>query len=167
MKRLHWTARAVLVAIAATGAVVFIQWRAPDQLLYNHSPSIPVGFYLRAHTGSVRASIVTVKAADVAPVEAARRYFTDDGDRFIKRIAAVQGDLVCAQGRRILVNGAVVATRRVEDSTGHRLSAWTGCKRLGPRDLLLLGDTPDSFDGRYWGIVTDDRIEGVWRPVGG
>jgi type IV secretory pathway protease TraF len=45
------------------------------------------------------------------------------------------------------------------------LPAWSGCVTLDRDHVLLLGDTPDSFDGRYWGPTPIERIEGVWRPM--
>jgi type IV secretory pathway protease TraF len=36
---------------------------------------------------------------------------------------------------------------------------------LAANEVLLLGDTADSFDGRYWGPVSVDLIEGVWRKL--
>ncbi|GAM99880.1 hypothetical protein U91I_03535 [alpha proteobacterium U9-1i] len=47
----------------------------------------------------VRHSIVTVRARDVALNYAATRRFTDANDRFLKRVAALDGDIVCGSGR--------------------------------------------------------------------
>ena len=57
------------------------------------------------------------------------------------------------------------ATRIERDIEGRTLPSWDGCRRLGGGELFLLGDTVDSFDGRYWGPVTMNLIEGVWIPI--
>jgi conjugative transfer signal peptidase TraF len=156
----------MLVAAASVMAALAVaQTRAHDLLLYNHSPSIPVGFYVRTNARPERGTIVTVRAALVAPVEARERNFTDPSDRFIKRIAGSAGDVVCADGAHVTINGERVAARRASDSTGRPLPAWEGCRTLTAEEIFLLGETADSFDGRYWGIVTRSHIESVWRRL--
>lgn len=159
---------AAVVVLSIAGAVLLTlapHWGARDIVLYNHSPSIPAGFYVRSRAPIARGAIVTVRARDVAPALAAARRFTDAGDRFIKRVAAVHGDVVCAEGETLRINGAEVARRLQRDSEGHALPSWSGCRALAMGEVLLLGDTPDSFDGRYWGPVSLQTIEGVWRPL--
>ncbi len=134
-------------------------------VLYNHSPSIPTGFYLRQSAPIGHGAIVTVRAIDVAPDEARARHFTTNGDRFIKRVAAAAGDDVCAHGETMRVNGRLAVHRKLLDATGRVLASWSGCQVLEADDFLLLGDTEDSFDGRYWGPTRRDKIEGVWVPL--
>jgi type IV secretory pathway protease TraF len=112
---------------------------------------------------------VTVRARDVAPEEARRRHFDGPTDRFIKHVAAVGGARVCGDEQRITISDDVAvvdATARAEHQ--HETSnprAWRGCRVLAADEVLLLGDTPDSFDGRYWGPINVSMIEGVWRKL--
>jgi conjugative transfer signal peptidase TraF len=126
---------------------------------------MPMGFYLRTSSAVARSAIVTVRAADVAPVEARARHFDGPRDRFIKNVAAVGGDMVCASASTVTINGKQVAIRSTSDSAGRPLQNWQGCHRLRADELFLLGDTPDSFDSRYWGAVHSSQIEGVWRRL--
>lgn len=144
-----------LAALALSGA-------QQDVLLFNHSPSVPVGFYIRESGDPAHGMFVTVRARDVAPIEAAAHQYADEGDRFIKRLAAVSGQHVCSDGRSLSVDGVQVAT--VQNRAGVP-QGWVGCRTLGSSEILLLGDSADSFDGRYWGPIADDLIEGVWRPL--
>ena len=156
--------RMILCIGAVTIAALAWAWlRDGDPILYNHSPSLPVGLYLRTNGPIERGAIVTVRAGDVAPGYAALRDFDGPGDRFIKRIAATQGGPVCARDDVITVNARTVAHRAAVDSSGRAWPHWPGCQGLSADDLLLLGDTPDSFDGRYFGLVQGSDIEGVWR----
>ncbi len=132
-----------LVAIAIVSIDV-----GPDIIIYNPSPSIPRGFYIHDSRAPVRGAIVTVRAVDVAPRYARLRNFTDLDDRFIKRVAAMDGDTVCADADVVTVNGEQRVRRAVQDSAGRTLPTWTGCRTLRG-EVFLLGDTPDSFDGRY------------------
>lgn len=150
-------------AVAALAALVFVSGAArQDVVLFNHSPSVPVGFYVRESGDPERGMFVTVRARDVAPIEAAAHQYDDEGDRFIKRLAAVAGQHVCSNGRVLRVDGVPVAT--VPNRAGVP-QAWVGCRRLAASEILLLGDSADSFDGRYWGPIRSDLIEGVWRPL--
>lgn len=150
-----------VVLIAAAGT------HQQDLFIYNPSHSVPAGFYVRSGRPIERGALVTVRAVSVAPAYATLRQFTEPGDRFIKRIAGVSGDVVCAEDASVSLNGVVVARRLERDSAGHTLPTWSGCRTLASDELLLLGDTPDSFDGRYWGPVTTGIISGVWRPIAG
>jgi type IV secretory pathway protease TraF len=104
----------LLLAGAAAGAalIAFALPAASDRLLYNHTPSVPVGFYIRTHAPIDRGTFVTVRAADVAPAAARARDFEGPRDRFIKRVAAVAGDRVCAEGDALTINdGFAIQTR--------------------------------------------------------
>jgi conjugative transfer signal peptidase TraF len=136
-----------------------------DIVLFNETPSMPAGFYWRATSLIERGAIVTVRAVDVAPGYAAERDFTDRGDRFLKRVVGAAGDVVCASRAEVTLNGEPVAERKAKDSAGRALPTWEGCVTLDGARVFLLGETPDSFDGRYWGPTPTDRIEGVWRPI--
>jgi conjugative transfer signal peptidase TraF len=155
----------ILIGALAIVCLGVAERRSGDVVLYNHSPSIPRGFYLRVDRPIERAAIVTVRAADVAPEEARRRKFDGPRDRFIKRVAGVSGDVVCASGDHIDINGRRVAERAQRDSEGRTLPRWKGCRMLAAQDVFLLGDAANSFDGRYFGVVGSVRIEGVWRPL--
>ncbi|HYD86730.1 MAG TPA: S26 family signal peptidase [Vitreimonas sp.] len=145
-----------------------------DLLIYNHSPSVPEGFYVRTSAPIAVDAFVTVRARDVAPQEAHRRGFDDASDRFIKRVAAAAGAHVCGDGQRLTITGddrggrehiAVRVILQDRDDDTRRPVGWRGCRTLAASEVLLLGDSDDSFDGRYWGPVSVDLIEGVWRKL--
>jgi conjugative transfer signal peptidase TraF len=162
--RRRWPILASASAAALAALAVLALPAAEDRLLYNRTPSVPIGFYLRTDEPLERGAFVTVRAVDVAPAAAAARRFNGPRDRFIKRVAALAGDHVCALDDRVTISGGVDVERRAVDRAGQPLTAWEGCRVLEADEVLLLGDTADSFDGRYWGPVDRDLIEGVWRP---
>ena len=179
-----WRRRSYLILAGAAGVGLILAAfaNARDVVIFNHSPSIPTGFYVRTDTPIAVGAFVTVRARDVAAGEAQRRRFEDATDRFIKRVAAVGGARICAAGRRLIVNGgaiiAVVADIRTNDDAGsggaapagddddrQGLTGWQGCRTLAEDEILLLGDSEDSFDGRYWGPTNISLVEGVWRKL--
>jgi type IV secretory pathway protease TraF len=156
----------LIVGFSACAALLYAALRTGDVALYNGTPSMPVGVYLRTSAAIGPGAIVTVRAIEVAPDYAATRSFTKPGNRFLKRIAATTGDVVCAYGPNVWINGEALPERQIKDTSGLQLPTWSGCLTLSPGQVLLLGETQDSFDGRYWGPTPVSRIEGVWRRLG-
>lgn len=158
----RWIDLSLVLFILTCGAV--LADRSPALALVNESPSVPRGLYLR-HPGGrpVRGSLVAL-----AQPRAARPYLASlsmPGEvLLIKRVAAVAGDPVCREGGHVRTPG-----RRVDvlarDRRGAILPGWTGCRRLAPGELFLLGDTPGSFDSRYFGPVRTSAVEGVFRET--
>ena len=153
------------IGAAAIALMGVASVNARDWLIYNHTPSVPTGWYVRSADAIAAGAFVTVRAQDAAPHYAAARNFTDAGDRFIKRIAAIDGDSVCADGEVIRINDRTVAHRAAYDSQGRALPHWSGCRTLTANEVFLMGDTPDSFDSRYFGPMRAADIEGVWRKI--
>ncbi len=162
--RLSPRAKIVIGILMLTGIAMAV-FRPQDQLLYNPSASLPKGFYVRATGPIERGAIVTVRSIHVAPDYARARDFADSGDRFLKRVAALEGDQVCAAGSTVTINGAAIAMRDAADRSGSSLPSWSGCVTLGPDDVFLLGDSADSFDGRYWGVTKRNDVDGPWRKI--
>lgn len=156
------------VGVAALFGLALLGWansRDGDLVIYNHSASMPVGLYVRSDGPVSRGAIVTVRARDVAPAAAARHEFHGPRDRFIKTVAAAGGDTVCSTLHEVRVNGRHAAARQATDSGDRQLPYWIGCQRLARDEVLLLGQTQDSFDGHYWGPVHVSTIEGLWLPL--
>ncbi|MFZ2030985.1 MAG: S26 family signal peptidase [Vitreimonas sp.] len=133
-------------------------------LIYNGSPSVPIGFYVRSTTRPSLGAFVTVRAAAVASDYAHVRQFDGSRDWFIKRVAATAGSLVCAREDHVDV-GRVQLARLERDRAGRPLPQWRECRTLRRDEFFLAGDSVDSFDSRYWGPVHADEIEGVWTPL--
>lgn len=146
-----------LLGLAAASAA------RPAPLLINESHSLARGLYVRTGAAPAAGRIVAFR-----PPPAAQRYLHTLGAgpnaRLLKRVAASGGEHVCAGPTRLVwPRGAV--TRLTRDRRGARLPAWVGCRRLAADELLVLGDTPTSFDSRYFGPVRAAAVEGVYREA--
>jgi len=150
------TALSGLAALALASAV------APPLALINESPSLPVGLYLR-DPGAQPGPGAVVAAV---PPPGARAYLARLGApaeaRLLKRVAAVGGQQVCAHPGQLLTPDRRVKVRS-HDRQGAVLPIWRGCRVLEPDELILLGDTPGSFDSRYFGPVRRADLDGVYR----
>ncbi len=162
--KLSSRAKVLMLAGVLTGIGLTVL-RPQDLILYNPSDSIPKGFYVREGSELALGSIVTIRSIHAAPDYAAKRNFVDEGDRFLKRIAAMEGDTVCAEGSTVLVNGKPIAQRAEVAAAGDPLPSWTGCATLNSGQVFLLGDHQGSFDGRYWGISEKADLVGPWHPL--
>lgn len=165
--------RAVPVALICTCVAATIVAPPLPRLLWNASASAPVGLY-RVEPGHavVRGDMVIARTPLPVRALAARRHYIPANVPLVKRVAGVPGDLVCADGITVTINDSPLATRRVSDRSGRSLPWWSGCRTLRNGALfLLMSDTPDSFDGRYFGPTDAADVIGkatmLWTKPGG
>lgn len=157
---IQWTVAPVagLLLLGAASA------HTPTLALVNESPSLPAGLYVRLPSAlPERGAVVAVHQPDIVRPYLARRGMPSSV-RLIKRVAATGGDLVCSDGRWLIVPFRTEPVRS-EGRAGERLPVWRGCRRLAPDERLLLGDTPTSLDSRYFGPVKLGEIDGVYREA--
>ncbi len=158
-----WPALGVAVILLGCGGSLLAN-DGPALALINESPSVPRGLYIRVIGAEPRRGD-TVALPQPA---LARAYLGGLGMpadvRLLKRIAAVEHDRVCQAGDRLTVADRSV-TVRSRDSRGTALVGWRGCRRLAAGEVFLLGDTPGSFDSRYFGPVRVSELDGVFRET--
>ncbi len=166
MKRrwLRTTAACAALFCGLFGAVALL---APKpQLLWNASASVPVGLYA-IDVGAVPAPGDLVAIAPPAPLSnwLASRGYLPRGVPLLKRVAATEGALVCRSGVFVTVDGAPAARALPADRMGRTLPLWLGCRRLQSGELFLLGVSPDSLDGRYFGPLPASAVIGTAHPI--
>jgi len=156
--------RAVMLGLSVQLAITagLLIDRVPAPALVNESPSLPRGLYLRDWSGEPRRGAVVA----FEQPEQARGYLALWGMpsdlMLIKRVAAVGGDQVCNDDGLIQTPERLLPVLR-RDRAGLPLPEWTGCRRLDPGELFLLGDTATSFDSRYFGPVRVEQLHGVYK----
>lgn len=123
-------------------------------VVWNASPSIPIGLYRISPTPVVLGDVVLLRLPFRSAALAARRGYLARAAYLAKPVAAVAGDTVCRYGTRILVRGRVMARARLLDRAGRPMPTWHGCRTLRLSELFLLSESPDSFDSRYFGPVS-------------
>jgi conjugative transfer signal peptidase TraF len=124
-------------------------------LIYNPSPSAPMGFYRAVVEEPLsRGDWVLLDAPESVRRLASDRHYLPASVPMIKSVAALEGDRVCALGDTISVNGVGLARRLKRDHRGLTLPWWNGCETLGADDIFVLNvRVPASFDGRYFGVL--------------
>lgn len=140
--------------------------RPAPWLVWNASASAPIGLYRVLPGKLVRGDLVLVNIPDSVRQLAAERGYLPQNVPLVKRVAALDGDIVCAADDVISVNGRVAAERLARDRLGRPLPAWTGCHLLDDGEVFLLMEgVSDSFDGRYFGPVRRAAIIGRLAPL--
>lgn len=135
------------------------------RIVWNVSDSMERGpYWVRPDASVERGDAVVAWLPRHARALAAERHYLPRNVPLVKRVAAVEGDLVCAAGEALYVNGRHAATRLHQDGQGRPMPWWTGCGRIAHGHyLLLMGAVPASFDGRYFGPVPRRAIVGKAR----
>lgn len=148
------------VGIAALGLTIAVP--PTPRLVWNVSASAPRGLYVVSPGVPVTAGdMVVARTPDPWRMLAARRHYLPANVPLVKRVVAARGDVVCARGPDISINGVPAVTRRARDAKGRILPWWEGCVRLGGGDAFLLMTSEDaSFDGRYFGVTRARDILG-------
>ena len=160
--------RALLLA-GVVGVATLATLTAPvsHYAVWNVSPSVPTGLY--AIRG--KASLHVGERVAIEPPPALRRLLAERGYLpvgvpLLKRIAAVRGQRICRFRHGVTIHGSFAGVARMRDRQGRNLPAWFGCRTLRANELFAMNiDVPDSFDGRYFGVLRLTDVIGRATPV--
>ncbi len=155
-----------IVALGVAACVAPLAWNPRPLLVWNVTPSAPIGLYRHSGDAIVKGAWVLVRPPKSAARLAAMRGYLPANIPMVKRVAAMTGDLVCRDGEQIRINGQPAARALKADSQGRDLPTWQGCDRLSAGELFLLTAPTASFDSRYFGAVPArnliERIQPIW-----
>lgn len=159
---------AIIALVAAVPCALSAFIVTAPRLVWNASASTPRGLYrLWPGTQPRRGEMAVAYLPAAILEEAAARRYLPMGVPLVKRVAAAGGDRVCANAGQIVINGRFVAARKGADAEGRPLASWFGCRTLASGEVLLLGESSWSFDGRYFGLTDRSDILGravlIWR----
>jgi type IV secretory pathway protease TraF len=155
----------VFVGAAAIALLLVPTAVGSARLVWNSSASAPAGIYWIDHGPWAIGDRVAVQPSENLADDLAERGILPKGRLLIKRVVAGQRMTVCRVLERIILDGTLIAMAKTETSSGQQLPDWQGCYRLGAEDVFLMGDTANSYDGRYFGITDEADIVGVVRLV--
>jgi conjugative transfer signal peptidase TraF len=155
---------AVLVPLTVRGWMSF-----GPTILVNETPSEPLGFYrLVGHTeGRYRRGMVVVFAVphELRPLVYGRHWMRN-GIPFLKEILGLAGDRICILNDRFKINDRAVGPVFHFDRNGQSLPQHSGCFSVPPGYFFAASQHIDtSFDGRYFGPLPLEMLQGEARPV--
>jgi len=134
-------------------------------LLWNASPSVPVGLYRLTSQSRLTAALAVIRLPEPFRTLAEVRGYLRAGSLLIKPVVAGPGDIVCRHGSLVTINGRTVAHARTSDAAGRPLPDWNGCFRIAPTQIFVLSADSDSFDSRYIGPIDRGNVVGIALPV--
>lgn len=164
MTRFGWI---IATYVAALGATASAFLHPLPKFIWNASASVPIGLYAVHPAGKLDVTelVVVRPPADLARYLAERRYLPE-GVPMLKRVLALPGQTVCRSDRTITVDGIAMGDALARDTRGRPLPDWQGCKRVSDGQVFLMNwQSADSFDGRYFGLLSRATIVGRADPV--
>ncbi len=137
------------------------------RLLYNITPSVPVGWYwVRENKDLQKGDLVLFHLPLKWQNFAIERGYIGPHIPLLKPVFALEGDTVCRTDERITVNKTDVAAALSRDSLGREMPTWGGCFTLKQGEFFALNpDVQASFDGRYYSVLKTETILGTATPL--
>jgi conjugative transfer signal peptidase TraF len=134
-------------------------------LIWNASPSVPIGLYQIERRSPGRFEIAVIRLPKWVSALADQRQYLPSSAVLLKPMAATEGDIVCRFGRHVFVNGKLHAKALRQDKMKRPLPSWKGCLRLRTGQIVVLSKREDSFDSRYFGMVEKRQVLGTGRLI--
>ena len=155
-------AASAIVAIALPKVVDL-----PKILLWNPSPSAPIGLYHLRPTGTLQvADLVVVDLPEPLARFVIGRGYLPAGIPLLKRVVGLPGQTVCRSHRAITIDGVEIGAALETDRLGRPMPVWQGCRRIAADEVFLMNrDVENSLDGRYFGPIPASSIRGAAVPV--
>ena len=159
--------KTLLVTLGGASAIVLSGPSAHPALIWNATPSAPLGLYrVQSDRAPKLSDLVVVRPPDDLVWFLADGGYLPRGVPLLKRIAALRGQRVCRIGDAVSVDGGPLGQALARDHLGRRLPTWSGCVVLTPDQVFLFNaDRPDSLDGRYFGPLERSTIVGRAEPI--
>lgn len=153
--------------VVSVTAGIFKAWG--PRIVINETRSEPQGFYrVIAHpTGEYRRGMVVVfpVPAAVQPLVYGRSWMRK-GMPFLKELKGLEGDTVCIFPDRLEINHRRIGPVFRSDSMGQPLPQLRGCFAVPAGSFFAASEYFDkSFDGRYFGALPLNILEGEARPL--
>ena len=137
------------------------------KLVWNASPSVPIGLYTIGPAEHLEVTdLVAIAAPDWLSRFLAARGYLAEGVPLMKRIAALPGQRVCRLRGEITVDGIAMGRALDRDRLGRDLPTWSGCHVVADGELFLMNwQADDSLDGRYFGPLPASTVIGRAMPL--
>lgn len=159
----------VIPLILAAGACAAVLMPSvadlPPMLVWNASPSVPIGLYFIQGHQPARGEVAALKLPAKVSLIADERKYLPVSAVLLKPTEAIEGDVVCRFGTHVFVNGGLRAKALRHDRKLRPLPIWKGCLELRSGLIFVLSRRKDSFDSRYIGPVEERDILGTARPA--
>jgi conjugative transfer signal peptidase TraF len=158
--------RSLAGAVAAAAFASALACLAGAHLLWNWTPSLPLGLYWVSPGAPVNvgALVAFPVPADVRALVHERNYLPP-GALLVKPVVATSADRVCTEGGELTVNGAPLGAVATQDTRGRPLPHDERCGPLPEGQVFVASHFATSFDSRTFGPVPTADIRGTVTPL--
>lgn len=164
------------IVIAVTGAILVVSFIVEKTgIIYNNTPSIPTGFYKKSSItlplkrNELVALCIDEEYSKLAQEREYIGYGTCPGNssQFLKRIVGVEGDKVIINALGVFINGKFVDNSHVflKDDKNREMPTQNINRVLNMDEYVVMGETNDSFDSRYFGVVQTEQVKNRIKKV--
>jgi len=87
------------------------------------------------------------------------------GIRAIKRVGCDEGEALRRKGRDFFCGDEFLGRAKERSQKGQPLTPFPFYGMIPPGEVFLVGDHPDSFDSRYFGLVEKEHYLAWARPI--
>jgi conjugative transfer signal peptidase TraF len=160
--------RFALVGAAAIGSSMVPMFvDLPTVIIWNASPSVPIGLYrLTPVAGLEAAQLVAVDPPEEIARFIVERGYLPPGTPLLKRVSGLPGQTVCRHDQAITVDSVTIGQALERDSKGRPMPVWQGCRSIGNGQIFLMNpDVENSLDGRYFGPLPLSSVLGAAAPL--
>jgi conjugative transfer signal peptidase TraF len=171
----RWRTWSIYLAAACVAGMLLLLAAGLAGARFNVTPSLPLGIYWKVEAPLQRDAYVRFcPPMTQAIAEAKKRGYVDAGycpggyTPLMKRVAALDGDVVEFRKDGVAVNGRLLALSapKQADPSGRPLPQLRGRVVVGPSQMLMMSSyNAGSFDGRYFGLVERSQARDVVRPL--
>lgn len=164
--------RSLICGAAAYSAFVLYTDRVPYSVVYNRSPSIPMGLYLMHEVSPAK-----VKVGDIgcfvyeSPEWAKDRKYFPPQYRLCKPVTAGPGTSISHDGVHLAMHEGGESIKLGDfaktDSNGRPLVVALPPSGVVPENtwLMVASKHSNSFDSRYLGYIAQHRVNFIARPL--
>jgi conjugative transfer signal peptidase TraF len=157
----------LLSAALAVAAIAFSTTSQRLHVVYNASPSAPLGWYAMHVSTSLRLGDYVV--ADLPPeiaTFAEQRAYLPHTVPILKHVGALGGQHVCVQNRIVSIDGRAIGRALLRDGAHRQLPVWDHCRVLSADEIFLFSAEPQgAFDSRYFGPISRTAVRGTAQPL--
>ncbi len=98
--------------------------------------------------------------------ELARKVGKPDTPDIFKRNRCDEGDILTVDAaKRFFCNGEYLGAAKDYSRKGEKMQYFTFNGKIPPGSMFVMGEHPDSYDSRYFGLVDKSRVRSRLYPI--
>ncbi|OAJ33836.1 S26 family signal peptidase [Piscirickettsia salmonis] len=157
----HWLYAGPLFALLILTIIIVSLKNAGYGLVHQVTESMPIGWYWASPCKLPLTHGERVLFSPPQPLKdyLVQHHWLGQNMSMMKQVYGVPGDFICRHANWLFINGQKTAYIQQEYAPGQALPQWQVCRIIPKNHYLLLAlRVPNSFDGRYFGLIEQQQI---------